>query len=59
MGSMIFLGDAFFNRFYTYFDLQGQKVGIAKNRENITMSEIISNQYLKYSAADWLPLINY
>jgi hypothetical protein len=29
---MIFLGDAFFNRFYTFFDLEEKKIGIAKNR---------------------------
>lgn len=39
---MIFLGDGFFNRFYTYFDLEQDKVGIAKNLENITMDDILS-----------------
>lgn len=38
---MIFLGDGFFNRFYTFFDLENSKVGIATNRENITMSDIL------------------
>jgi hypothetical protein len=50
---MIFLGDGFFFRFYTYFDLEAQKVGIAKNRENITLTEILTTQTLAYDPSDW------
>ena len=49
---MIFLGDGFFNRFYTYFDLENEKVGIAKNRENITLADIIK-QNGEYTPDDW------
>jgi hypothetical protein len=51
---MIFLGDAFFNRFYTFFDLENQKVGIAKNRENITIAEIIDQgKSITFNSTDW------
>jgi hypothetical protein len=53
---MIFLGDAFFFRFYTYFDLEAQKVGIAKNRENITLTEILTTQTFEYDPFDWVKL---
>lgn len=39
---MLFLGDGFFNRFYTYFDLDQNVVGLALNRENLTMDKIYS-----------------
>lgn len=29
----LFLGDGFFNRYYTYFDLEYRQIGIAKNKE--------------------------
>lgn len=51
---MIFLGDAFFNRFYTFFDLENQKVGIAKNRENITIADIIDQgKTITFNSTDW------
>lgn len=51
---MIFLGDAFFNRFYTFFDLENQKVGIAKNRENITIADIIDQgKSITFNSTDW------
>ena len=31
-GSTIFLGDGFFNSFYTFFDLENKRVGLAHNR---------------------------
>lgn len=31
--SQVLIGDGFFNRFYTYFDLVSKEVGFAKNRE--------------------------
>ncbi len=30
--SELFLGDGFFNRYYTYFNLDIKQVGIAKNK---------------------------
>lgn len=39
--SELFLGDGFFNRYYTFFDLEKKKVGIAKNKEVIKMEKII------------------
>jgi len=30
--SKLFLGDGFFNRFYTFFDIENRKIGIAKNK---------------------------
>jgi hypothetical protein len=30
--NQLFLGDGFFNRYYTYFDLENKKIGIAKNK---------------------------
>ncbi len=32
----IFLGDGFFNRYYTYFDITNRQVGFAKNREDLS-----------------------
>jgi hypothetical protein len=29
----LFLGDGFFNRYYTYFDIGALSVGIARNKE--------------------------
>ncbi len=34
--SRISIGDGFFNRYYTYFDVGKRKVGIAKNLENLS-----------------------
>ena len=31
--SELFLGDGFFNRYYTYFDLEYKEIGVAKNKE--------------------------
>ena len=38
------LGAAFFNRFYAFFDLDQYLVGIAANKENITMNDILSQE---------------
>jgi hypothetical protein len=37
----LFLGDGFFNRYYTYFNLEKTQLGIAKNKEVITVDRII------------------
>jgi hypothetical protein len=34
--SRILVGDGFFNRYYTYFDVRRRKIGIAKNLENLS-----------------------
>lgn len=43
----VILGDAFFNRYYTVFDLEQSSVSIAKNRENITLNDLftLKNKY--------------
>lgn len=39
--SELFLGDGFFNRYYTYFDLDQKQIGIAKNKEIIKLEKIL------------------
>ena len=34
--SQVLIGDGFFNRYYTYFDIQGKEIGLAKNKENLS-----------------------
>jgi hypothetical protein len=34
--SRILVGDGFFNRYYTYFDVRRRKIGIAKNLERLS-----------------------
>ncbi len=41
--SELFLGDGFFNRYYTYFNLDTKQLGIAKNKEVITVKRIQQN----------------
>ena len=41
-GNGIILGDGFFRRYYTFFDLDKHEIGIAKNRENLTVKEILN-----------------
>lgn len=50
--SELFLGDGFFNRYYTYFNLEKREVGIAKNNEVITIEKIIQNK-LDADNEDW------
>ena len=52
-GGAIFLGDGFFNRFYTYVDLEQNKVGIAQNKENLTIEKILTLNDLGYEDKDW------
>ena len=35
-GNMMFIGDGFFNQYYTFFDLQNKEIGIAKNRNKLS-----------------------
>jgi hypothetical protein len=35
-GNNVFIGDGFFNEYYTYFDLHNNEVGIAKNNNNLS-----------------------
>ena len=51
--STIFLGDGFFNSFYTFFDLENQQVGIAHNRENITVEKVLTLNKLDQNETDW------
>ena len=44
----IFLGDGFFNRYYTYFDISNRQVGFAKNREDLSYK----NMYIDESEMD-------
>ena len=50
--SELFLGDGFFNRYYTYFNLEYKQVGIAKNKETISIEKIIQNK-LDADVQDW------
>ena len=36
-GNSIILGDGFFKRYYTFFDLEDREVGIAENKEVLTV----------------------
>lgn len=40
----LFLGDGFFNRYYTYFNIEDKKIGIAKNKEVIPIKRLIDNE---------------
>lgn len=44
-GSTVFIGDGFFNQYYTYFDLVKLEVGIAKNKNKLSYK----NTYHPYS----------
>ena len=46
--SQLFLGDGFFNRYYAYFNLQDRKIGIAKNKETLSHT----NMYIEESQMD-------
>jgi hypothetical protein len=48
----LFLGDGFFNRYYTYFNLEDKQVGIAKNKEAIAIEKIIQNK-MDTDVEDW------
>lgn len=50
----IILGDGFFNRFYMYVDLDSDQIGLAKNRENITLQDVLELNDLIYDAEDWV-----
>jgi hypothetical protein len=38
--SQLFMGDGFASRFYIYFDITNEQVGIAKNRENLSYKNV-------------------
>jgi hypothetical protein len=44
-GNSVFLGDGFFIQYYTFFDLQNNEIGIAKNKNNLNYQ----NMYQPYS----------
>lgn len=46
--NQLFLGDGFFNRYYAYFNLQDRKIGIAKNNEALSHT----NMYIEESQMD-------
>ena len=52
-GNNIFLGDGFFNSFYTYFDLENNQVGIAHNKENLTIEKVLTLNQMDYDEEDW------
>lgn len=47
-GEEVLIGDGFFNRYYTYFNLEKREVGIAKNKEKLTYK----NMYRPHSDLD-------
>lgn len=53
--SKMFLGDGFFNTYYTLFDIEDNKVGFAKNKENLTLDFIFKNG-IEYDASEWTVL---
>ena len=55
----LILGDGFFNRFYIFMDLEDHEVGIAKNKQNITMEKIfdLDTGYV-WDPLDWTGLID-
>lgn len=42
------IGDGFFSRYYTYFDIDNREVGFARNKEIISYKKM----YKPYSALD-------
>jgi len=46
--SQVIIGDSFFNRYYSYFDLEAKEVGFAKNNENLSYK----NMYKPYKDLD-------
>ena len=53
---MLFLGDGFFNRFYTYFNLDNNTVSIAPNKEEITVDKIFKLKS-EWDSEDWTLVI--
>ncbi len=46
------LGDGFFNRFYTYFNIEKRKIGIANNVEDIKLEDILKKSS-DYESKTW------
>lgn len=46
--TQLFLGDGFFNRYYAYFNLQNRQIGLAKNKEVLSHT----NMYIPESRMD-------
>ncbi len=46
--SELLIGDGFFNRYYTYFDIEDREVGFAKNKETLSYKHM----YKPHSALD-------
>lgn len=42
--NQLFIGDGFFNRFYTYFDIDNNQIGIAKNKENLSYKNMYKSE---------------
>ncbi len=40
----LYLGDGFFNRYYTYFDIGGRQIGFAKNKENLSYKNMVKDE---------------
>ena len=56
-GNSIILGDGFFRRYYTFFDLENKEVGIAQNKEVLTVEDILNQPPQdEYLEEDWAPL---
>lgn len=47
-GATFLIGDGFFNRYYTYFDLAERRIGLARNKEVLSYK----NMYKPYSDLD-------
>lgn len=42
--NQLFLGDGFFNRYYTFFDLQLRQIGIARNQEDLSHAHMFRDR---------------
>ena len=42
--NQLFIGDGFFNRFYTYFDIDSNQIGIAKNKEDLSYKKMYKSE---------------
>ncbi len=42
----MYLGTAFFLRYYTIFDIDRRQIGIAKNNDNTTLEEVLAASWV-------------
>lgn len=40
--SAVILGDAFFSKYFAYFDLEDYQIGLARNKEVITLEDVLN-----------------